>query len=176
MPLRINNRKCVQLWRIWPSLLVTQTFLDIYIPILSPTHFEEQILLVDWIGSMWDKFTLEQGLILHHLRRRLSVSIITAQARCLLTRLHHMAPGSKQAAKKRAFSKYREELAKKDRLYHHEAYIRGRRLHDLGILHHWGSTPKHYLPSKKLIIPKPLKIFQWTSDLYLLLSNHIVLV
>ena len=77
----------------------------------------------------------EQGLILHHLRRRLSVSIITAQSRCLLTRLHHMAPGAKEAAKKRAFSKHREELAQKDRLYHHEAYIRGRRLHNLGLLH-----------------------------------------
>ena len=77
----------------------------------------------------------EQGLILHHLRRRLSVSIITALSRCLLTRLHHMEPGAKEAAKKRAKSKYREELAQKDRLYHHEAYIRGRRLHDLGILH-----------------------------------------
>ena len=77
----------------------------------------------------------EQGLILHHLRRRLSVSIITAQSRCLLTRLHHMAPGAKEAAKKRSFSKHKEELAQKDRLYHHEAYIRGRRLHNLGLLH-----------------------------------------
>ena len=59
----------------------------------------------------------EQGLILHHLRRRVSVSIITSQSRCLLTRLHHMAPGAKEAAKKRAFSKYREELAQKDRLH-----------------------------------------------------------
>ena len=76
----------------------------------------------------------EQGLILHHLRRRLSVSIITAQSRCLLTRLNHMAPAAKEAAKKRAFSKHRQQTEENDRLYHFEAYVKGRRLHDLGIL------------------------------------------
>ena len=54
----------------------------------------------------------EQGLILHHLRRRLSVSIITAQSRCLLTRLNHMAPAAKEAAKKRAFNKRRQQMEK----------------------------------------------------------------
>ena len=77
----------------------------------------------------------EQGLILHHLRRRLSVSIITAQSRCLLTRLNHMAPAAKEAAKKRAFNKRRQQMEENDRLYHFEAYVKGRRLHDLGILH-----------------------------------------
>ena len=76
----------------------------------------------------------EQGLILHHLRRRLSVSIITAQSRCLLTRLNHMAPAAKEAAKKRAFSKHRQQTEENDRLYHFEAYVKGRRLHDLGLL------------------------------------------
>ena len=76
----------------------------------------------------------EQGLLLHHLRRRLSVSIITAQSRCLLTRLNHMAPSAKEAAKKRAYSKHRQELEERDRLFHFEAYVKGRRLHDLGIL------------------------------------------
>ena len=79
--------------------------------------------------------TRKQHIFVHFTRRRLSVSIITAQSRCLLSRLPHMAPGAKEAAKKRAFSKHREDLARKDRLYHHEAYIRGRRLQDLGILH-----------------------------------------
>ena len=60
----------------------------------------------------------EQGLILHHLRRRLSVSIITAQSRCLLTRLNHMAPAAKEAAKKRAFSKHWQQIEENDRLYH----------------------------------------------------------
>ena len=77
----------------------------------------------------------EQGLILHHLRRRLSVSIITAQSRCLLTRLNHMAPAAKEAAKKRAYTKHRQQIEENDRLYHFEAYVKGRRLHDLGILH-----------------------------------------
>ena len=76
----------------------------------------------------------ESGLILHHLRRRLSVSIITAQSRCLLTRLNHMAPAAKEAAKKRAFSKHRQQIEENDRLYHFEAYVKGRRLHNLGIL------------------------------------------
>ena len=78
----------------------------------------------------------EQGLLLHHLRRRLSVSIVTAQSRCLLSRLNHMAPAAKEAAKKRAYSKHRQELEEKDRLFHFEAFVKGRRLHDLGVLRH----------------------------------------
>ena len=39
----------------------------------------------------------------------LSVPIITAQSRCLLTWLNHMAPAAKEAAKKRAFTKYSGE-------------------------------------------------------------------
>ena len=50
----------------------------------------------------------EQGLLLHHIRRRISVSIILAQSRCLLTRLNHMAPAAKEAAKKRAFAKHQQ--------------------------------------------------------------------
>ena len=77
----------------------------------------------------------EQGLLLHHLRRRLSVSIITAQSRCLLTRLNHMAPAAKEAAKRRALTKHRQELDERDMLFHFEAFVKGRRLHDLGVLH-----------------------------------------
>ena len=77
----------------------------------------------------------EEGLLLHHLRRRISVSIIRAQSRCLLSRLQHMAPAAKEAAKRRAFSKHRNELEERDRLYHFEALVKGRRLHDLGVLH-----------------------------------------
>ena len=73
----------------------------------------------------------EQGLILHHLRRRISVSIITAQSRCLLTRLNHMAPAAKEAAKKRAFTKHWQQIEENDRLYHFEAYVKGRRLHEM---------------------------------------------
>ena len=39
----------------------------------------------------------ERGLILHHTRKRLSIYIITAQSRCLLTCLNHMAPAAKEA-------------------------------------------------------------------------------
>ena len=77
----------------------------------------------------------EQGLLLHHIRRRISVSIILAQSRCLLTRLNHMAPAAKEAAKKRAFAKHQQELEERDRLFHFEAFVKGRRLHDLGVLH-----------------------------------------
>ena len=52
----------------------------------------------------------------------------------LLTRLNHMAPAAKEAAKKRAFTKHRQELEERDRLFHFEAYVKGRRLHDLGVL------------------------------------------
>ena len=62
------------------------------------------------------------------------MSIITAQARCLLSHLNHMAPAAKQAAKKRALNKRRQELEERDRLFHFEAFVKGRRLHDLGVL------------------------------------------
>ena len=42
----------------------------------------------------------------------------------------------KEAAKKRAYSKHRQELEEKDRLFHFEAFVKGRRLHDLGVLRH----------------------------------------
>ena len=77
----------------------------------------------------------ERGLILHQLRRRLSVSIITAQSSCLLSRLHHFNPGAKDAARRRAFAKQRAEQHTLDARAHFEANIRGRRLRDIGVLH-----------------------------------------
>ena len=41
----------------------------------------------------------ECGLLLHQMRRRLSVAIIRAQSSCLLSRLGHFSPGAKEAAK-----------------------------------------------------------------------------
>ena len=76
----------------------------------------------------------ERGLLLHQLRRRLSVSIVKAQSSCLLSRLHHMAPGAREAAKRRAAAKEREGLAQMDRRAHFEAHVRGRRLRDIGVL------------------------------------------
>ena len=76
----------------------------------------------------------EWGLLLHQLRRRLSVSIIIAQSSCLLTHLHHMAPGAKEVAKRRAAAKDREGLAQMDRRAHFEAHVRGRRLKNIGVL------------------------------------------
>ena len=77
----------------------------------------------------------ERGLILHHLRRRLSVGIIRAQSVCMLARLGHMLPGAKDAARRRQISKHREVSNRKDFTAHWEAYVRGRRLHDIGRLH-----------------------------------------
>ena len=76
----------------------------------------------------------ECGLILHQLRRRLSVSIISNQSSCLLSRLGHMVPGAKEAAKRRAAAKHREELVKKDQRAHFEALVRGQRLRNIGLL------------------------------------------
>ena len=72
----------------------------------------------------------ERGLLLHQMRRRLSVSIIRAQSSCLLSRLGHFTPGAREAAKRRAFSKQREEANSQDRRAHFLAHIRGRRLHE----------------------------------------------
>ena len=77
----------------------------------------------------------EKGLILHQLRRRLSVSIISAQSSCLLSRLNHMTPGAKDAARRRAFAKQRAEQNTLDARAHFEANIRGRRLRNIGVLH-----------------------------------------
>ena len=72
----------------------------------------------------------ERGLLLHQMRRRLSVSIIRAQSSCLLSRLGHYSPGAKDAAKRRAISKQREESLSQDRRAHFLAHIRGRRIHE----------------------------------------------
>ena len=77
----------------------------------------------------------EKGLILHQLRRRLSVCIISAQSSCMLNRLHHMHPGAKDAARRRAFAKQRTEMNTLDARAHFEANITGRRLRDIGVLH-----------------------------------------
>ena len=76
----------------------------------------------------------ERGLLLHQLRRGVSVSIITVQSSCLLSRLGHMAPGAREAAKRRAFAKQREEAAIKDRRAHFEALVCGQRLRNIGVL------------------------------------------
>ena len=45
-----------------------------------------------------------------------------------------MAPAAKEAAKKRAFSKHWQQIEENNILYHFEAYVKGRRLHNLEIL------------------------------------------
>ena len=77
----------------------------------------------------------ERSILLQQLRRQLSVSIITAQSNCLLSRLNHMSPHAKEAAQRRANTKSREELLRKDREYHFEAFLRGKRLKHIGVLH-----------------------------------------
>ena len=72
----------------------------------------------------------ERGLLLHQMRRRLSVTIIRAQSSCLLSRLGHFSPGAKEAAKRRALSKRSEEINSQDRRAHFFAHIRGRRIHE----------------------------------------------
>ena len=72
----------------------------------------------------------ERGLILHQMRRCLSVTIIRAQSSCLLSRLGHFSPGAKDAAKRRASSKLKEEAIAQDRRAHFQAHIRGRHIHE----------------------------------------------
>ena len=62
------------------------------------------------------------------------MSIIKAQSSCLLSRLHHTAPGAKEAANWRAVAKGREGLAQMDQRAHFEAHVRGRRLRNIGVL------------------------------------------
>ena len=76
----------------------------------------------------------EQGLLLHQLRRRLSVTIIRAQSLCSLSRLGHFQPGARQAAKRRAITKQREEQLNQNQRAHFSAHIRGRRIHESGSL------------------------------------------
>ena len=69
----------------------------------------------------------EEGILLNQLRRRFSISIVTSQSKCLLSRLGHYSPGAKEAAQRR-------ELVSRDRQAHHEAHIRGRRLKNIGVI------------------------------------------
>ena len=46
-----------------------------------------------------------------------------------------MAPAAKEAAKKCAFTKHRQQIEENDRFFHFKAFVKGRRFHDLGILH-----------------------------------------
>ena len=72
----------------------------------------------------------ERGLLLHQMRRRLSVAIIKAQSSCLLSRLGHFSPGAKEAAKRRASAKHRDELNQQDQRAHYLAHVHGRRIHE----------------------------------------------
>ena len=76
----------------------------------------------------------EEGILLNQLRRRLSISIITSQANCLVSWLGHYSPGAKEAAQRRAIAKHIEENVSRDRLAHHEAHICGRRLKNIGVI------------------------------------------
>ena len=77
----------------------------------------------------------ERGLLLQHLRHRVSVCSVRAQASCLLSRLGHTGPGAKLAAQRRSFEKKRQEMIDRDLACHFEAHICGRRLQRLGGLH-----------------------------------------
>ena len=48
----------------------------------------------------------------------------TTQSSCLLSRLGHFSPGAKEAAKRRASAKYRDELNQQDQRAHYQAHIR----------------------------------------------------
>ena len=72
----------------------------------------------------------ERGLLLHQMRRRLSISIIRSQSSCLLSRLGRISPGAKDAAKCRAVAKQRAESNLQDQKAHFQAHIRGRRIHE----------------------------------------------
>ena len=72
----------------------------------------------------------ECGLLLHQMRRRLSVAIIRAQSNCLLSKLGHFHPGAKEAAKRRASAKHRDELNSQDQQAHFQVHIRGHRIRE----------------------------------------------
>ena len=76
----------------------------------------------------------ERGQILHWFRRELSVTAVRAQASCLLSRLGHMGPGAKDAARRRELSKQVEEMVKRHARAHWEAGVRGQRLLHVGRL------------------------------------------
>ena len=59
---------------------------------------------------------------------------IRAQSSFLLSPLGHFQPGARQAAKRRAITKQREEQLNQDQRAHFMAHIRGRRMHESGSL------------------------------------------
>ena len=77
----------------------------------------------------------ERSCILGGYRRRLSVTAIRAQAKCLLARLGHIGPGADTAAQRRAQVRGAEQAQKKEMQAFYEAYIRGKNNRVIGNLH-----------------------------------------
>lgn len=67
----------------------------------------------------------ELALIVGQIRRKLSVTAIKAQVRCLLSRLHQVGPGNKQLAKKRQWALTQDENMKRERQANWLARIEG---------------------------------------------------
>ena len=67
----------------------------------------------------------ELALIVGQIRRKLSVTAIKAQVRCLLSRLHQVGPGNKQLAKKRQWALTQDENMKRERKANWLARIEG---------------------------------------------------
>ena len=77
----------------------------------------------------------EHSCILGGYRRRLSVTAVRCQAKCLLARLGHLGPAADQAAQRRAQIRVSEQAQRTVLRANFEAYVRGKRPHSIGNLH-----------------------------------------
>ena len=66
----------------------------------------------------------ERALFLHHIRRRLSITAVRAQAQCLLAKTGHLSQGAREAAGRRRVVREQAERAREDRAVHWEALFR----------------------------------------------------
>ena len=67
----------------------------------------------------------ELASIVGQIRRKLSITAIKSQVRCLLSRLHQVGPGNKQLAKKRQWALTQDEHMKRERQANWLARIEG---------------------------------------------------
>ena len=77
----------------------------------------------------------ERASFLHSYRRHLSITAVRSQAQCLLARTGHLGQGAADAAARRKVVRETSDRNRKDMAAHFEAFVRGRRHHNIGGLH-----------------------------------------
>ena len=82
----------------------------------------------------WEGGEGELGQVIGQLRRRLSCTLISAQALCLLSRIGQLGPGARAAAGRRGDALKAETARRREAQAHWQAHIKGRGLGRVGMV------------------------------------------